>query len=464
MSLIETLSGIFGGSNAMQASFRGVEFFIETENDDEFGRRLAEHDYPNKTARYGEDTGGFAGRFKVSGFVAGTSAFDDFQMLRAACNEVGTGELILTMLGSYTVKCGKCNATATPSETLEKITFDLEFVVSDEEPEVSVDEVSGLGCFNLGDSVFGQLEAFASENLGFLKTDIVTSLMRGDLLGVVDGLLGMTGFLDKGDVSKFMRAIKAIQGGVYQLMNGGQFELAKLLFGSEFGAWRMLMRGAHANNGSQAALKAAYVATNFGSQLSVDPAKMPYTPTESNTSSNQKTLWSETTQNRAERNMQRQLLIDLHKVAALTVGYVTLANIEFETSEQARQMRDAIELAYLSAVHGQTNIDNGARVASPVVVKNAILHHDRDVRDAFEQMRTYALKVLDSASNVTFKVRDYKLAGWQETSVLNLAYLSQAEWIGNDEERLLDLAVKLSDENGGDIFKCSGQVKILAVA
>ena len=53
----------FGSAGlTQQASFRGVPFITETESDEEFGRRLAIHDYPNSSNRYAEDTGGFADR------------------------------------------------------------------------------------------------------------------------------------------------------------------------------------------------------------------------------------------------------------------------------------------------------------------------------------------------------------------------------------------------------------------
>lgn len=447
----------FGSTGlTQQASFRGVPFYTEMESDEEFGRRLAIHDYPNSSNRYAEDTGGFADHIRVSGCVMGQDAVTQYQRLKTACNQQGHGELVLSVLGSFKIKCGKCSATCNTSESTEKITFDLEFYGSEDVPKADIDSFTGLGCFGLADNCFDAMNQYLNNNFGFLKSDVIASLMKGDLLGMCNSLLGMSGLVDPQDLKDFQKAINTIQKNASRFLYQAE-NLGNMLFG-DYGAWRIMAPSAHYQGGANALNDIANIANYYGNTLSTDPVKMPDTPENITLNNNGgKSKWNETTSNRRHRNRQRELLISIHKLSALIIGYLILANIHFDTSEEATDARDTLEYAYCKLVHGQNSVKPTDSVFSPIDLNGYILHQDGAIMQSFEQLRVYALKTLDNAENIAYRVQ--KINVNEATSVLNLAYLTQAENI-HSENDLLELTEKLADENDR-IFKCSGQIRIL---
>ena len=448
----------FGASGlTQQASFRGVPFITETESDEEFGRRLAIHDYPNSSNRYAEDTGGFADHISVSGCVIGQDAVAQYQRLKAACNQQGHGELVLSVLGSFKIKCGKCSATCNTAESTEKITFNLEFYGSEDIPKADIDVCTGLGCFGLADNCFDAMHDYLNQHFGFLKTDAIASLMRGDLFGMCHSLLGLSGLIDSQDLKTFKKVINTIQKNANRFLFQAKY-LGDMLFGDYGGAWRLMASSAHYQGGKNALNDIARIANYYGDTLSTDSVKLTDSP-ENITQDNKggKNKWDEITANRRYRNRQRELLISIHKLSALVIGYLILANIRFDTSEEATEARNTLEYAYCKLVHGQAELKPTDRTFSGVENNGYVLHQDSAILQSFEQLRVYALKTLDNAENIAYRVQ--KINVNEAISVLNLAYLTQAENI-HSENDLLGLVEKLAEENDR-IFKCSGQVHIL---
>lgn len=462
MSVIsETLDSFlreFGGSSlGQQASFRGVPFVTETENDEEFGRRLAIHDYPNSNKRYAEDVGGFAGRFTVSGCVIGNDATVQFERLKAACSQKGPGELVLSILGSYTVTCGACKATCSTSDSFEKITFELEFFLSEETATAKIDQISGDSVFTATDDFFDSLNNYFKENFSFLKSDIVAALMKGDLLTVCNSLLSMTGFINPSDLNNIQKIINTIKKNAsvfkYQAEN-----LSEMLFG-EYGAWRIILNSAWSHGGVNAIPEFADIVTNYGSTLSTNPAKLLIPASTEQTNKNNSYLWPETTEHRKERNKQRLMLMHAHKLSALAIGYSILANVEYNTSDDATEARDILETAYINLVHGQTAIQPSDKIFSPAKPNGYILHENANVINSFEKIRVLSIKSMENLFNIAYRVQEYQLKSWQETSILNIAYLSQAENLNNEDD-LMALTDKLADENR-EILTCKGTIRIL---
>lgn len=91
------------------ASFRGVRFGV-LGADGRFGRRLAEHDYPNRDKPYMEDMGRSARRINMVGFLVedslvygGGSVIQQREVMIAAAEKAGPGILIHPTLGQLTV-------------------------------------------------------------------------------------------------------------------------------------------------------------------------------------------------------------------------------------------------------------------------------------------------------------------------------------------------------------------------
>jgi prophage DNA circulation protein len=87
-----------------QASFRGVEFFVESA-DSTHGRRQAVHEFPDRDVPYTEDLGRKAREWTLDGYLIG----DDYDLVRnqlqSACETPGPGQLVHPYRGELTVEC-----------------------------------------------------------------------------------------------------------------------------------------------------------------------------------------------------------------------------------------------------------------------------------------------------------------------------------------------------------------------
>jgi prophage DNA circulation protein len=94
-----------------QASWRGVPFAIEAERE-RLGRRIVEHEYPNRDTVWPEDQGKLPPRFSVAGFLVENSAIygggdviDQRNRMRAAAQAKGPGILVHPIYGRIMVTC-----------------------------------------------------------------------------------------------------------------------------------------------------------------------------------------------------------------------------------------------------------------------------------------------------------------------------------------------------------------------
>lgn len=86
------------------ASFRSASFKVNT-SDLQSGRRVVEHEYPQRDEPYGEDLGRQARSFTLDAFVLGADYLAQKTALLDACERAGPGELIHPYYGSRQVLC-----------------------------------------------------------------------------------------------------------------------------------------------------------------------------------------------------------------------------------------------------------------------------------------------------------------------------------------------------------------------
>ncbi|KMN32085.1 hypothetical protein VI26_18125 [Chromobacterium sp. LK1] len=87
------------------ASYRGIPFAVLA-SDGEFGRRLAEHEYPNRDVLWVEDMGRRGRRINMIGFLVGDDVISQMQQMIAAAEQEGRGELVHPTLGTLYVSLG----------------------------------------------------------------------------------------------------------------------------------------------------------------------------------------------------------------------------------------------------------------------------------------------------------------------------------------------------------------------
>jgi len=86
------------------ASFKGVSFKVNT-SDLQSGRRVVEHEYPQRDVPFGEDLGRQARSFTLEAFVLGADYLAQKNALLDACESAGPGELVHPYYGSRQVLC-----------------------------------------------------------------------------------------------------------------------------------------------------------------------------------------------------------------------------------------------------------------------------------------------------------------------------------------------------------------------
>ncbi|MCA8264795.1 DNA circularization protein [Burkholderia vietnamiensis] len=107
-SLANSLAARLGGSpgsyfdQLRPASFRNIPF-VSLGGSSSFGRRQQMHEYPKRDEPWVEDLGRGARRIRMLGFVIGDNVIAQRDVMIAACEAVGDGQLVHPTLGRRTV-------------------------------------------------------------------------------------------------------------------------------------------------------------------------------------------------------------------------------------------------------------------------------------------------------------------------------------------------------------------------
>jgi len=195
-----------GGGNwrarLRRARFRGASFFV-AEMGGEYGRRIANHEYPGRDMPYAEDLGRKQRRWTFTGYVLGSLYTLERDRLIAATEKAGPATLIHPTIGIVSASCETCTFNER-RETGGYCEFALTFVESGKRmtPLSTVDTIAALaqealalgsmamGVFN---SVFnmlgmaGQPARSAAADVGKLCDTF--DLLRLPVYGVTQGPL-----------------------------------------------------------------------------------------------------------------------------------------------------------------------------------------------------------------------------------------------------------------------------------
>lgn len=194
-----------------QASFRGVEFFVDS-HDASYGRRQATHEYPERDEPYTEDLGRKAREFTVDGYLVG----DDYQLARdqliAEAERPGTGELVHPYLGSLDVQCLGLKVSESRSAN-RTCTLSLTFIESgqaqypsSENDAVKTVTTAANGVTDAAEAGF--LDRFATDGFPSFVTDIAAGEVAG-LAGVLESLaINPAGAAQ--DVAEFFERVTAL--------------------------------------------------------------------------------------------------------------------------------------------------------------------------------------------------------------------------------------------------------------
>ena len=149
------------------ASFRGVEFNVETEAISEAGRKLVLHEYPNSDIRNVEDLGRIPEKFSVSAYINSADNQEwknQEKRLRDALNEPGVGRLVLPSFGSFLVYAEGYSTRTAVQRRLGDVVFDMRFVVGDQRigPQLSTVDIQSV--YTAGDTARQNIQSAFANN------------------------------------------------------------------------------------------------------------------------------------------------------------------------------------------------------------------------------------------------------------------------------------------------------------
>lgn len=196
-------------SKFIKPSFKGVSFFCEASSLT-FGRRTANHEFPQYDKPYSEDMGKLQDAIKLTAWVSG----DDWEKQRddliAVCKEFGAGTLVHPDLGEMLVQVGSCECVEDKQNKARRADFTLTFYETTEKgfPSVQENTISAIqdaassGKFKLADA-FKAL--YKITQLPQYATDYVMGLI-GDMTGIYNpyAILNVSNAIDgllKGDIT-----------------------------------------------------------------------------------------------------------------------------------------------------------------------------------------------------------------------------------------------------------------------
>lgn len=99
-----------------QASFRGVEFEVDSHEADIAGRRGQTHQYPGRDEPFDEDLGRALKEFEIEGYIVGDDYMDRRDALEEVCDRPGAGLLVHPYLGRRRVRCRRFRVIERTSE------------------------------------------------------------------------------------------------------------------------------------------------------------------------------------------------------------------------------------------------------------------------------------------------------------------------------------------------------------
>ena len=439
-----------GYENLLDASFKGVPFLVESEELTRFGRRIVNHEYPNTDEQYSEDVGGFPRDFNVSGFLVGEDVSDQLDALINACNEEDEGRLVLPFFGTTTVKCGEGNVSISPYVDAERVYFTATFYKSRDKAgfvdglfdSASLPSMCDWGMGSLSGK-FGSLFESGGDIFG-------NTVKKFDLKSVLNVVKSLTKFVPASELGGIIRMVDNISGDLDRLIGNG-----KLLAENLNNVFTTLYTGLLGQERTTVINSLLRESSNFKYTLPITKVDIEQNVAGFFPIYN----WEETTEDRIDRNYQRNILIAYLRLMMLILAYSSLGTGSFDTEEQLDKTKTDIEKEYLDVMHGITGIEDGARLQGDTSGVSGLIT-DKDVWGDFQAIRIASLIAVDNDQVVNFKVDYGNIREFDGVSVLNAAYLSNAESIKTEDE-LLDMARVMYNINGREPYHLKGKIKIL---
>jgi prophage DNA circulation protein len=332
--------------NLRQASFRGVEFFVD-DHDNEIGRRLVIHEYPQRDKPQVDDMGRVARRYNIEAFVLGSDYMSARDDLMDACEQEGSGTLVHPYLGSLDVRLINCRVRESRKEG-GWAKFSLGFVEAGERLYPSDDSDTGDAEDTADEMLYAFMEAFEEVYDGDLP-DWTTNAFLSDLASAFGYMSTVISVIPDASginaISDFLATVDAAATTVADVIGDGQ-DLAQQV--------ALALAGLTSTDSSTSStVAAAEEISRWGTgDTAYTVAGMDTIPL--------------TTDTRRAQAANRQALIALVDRLAITHGVKAALTMPLESYDQARALAGSLmdRLEELLLVAGDSGDDAGFQALS----------------------------------------------------------------------------------------------------
>jgi hypothetical protein len=404
------------------ASFRGVQFRIRDEVQDEAGRRVILHEYPNSNQRFVEDIGQIPPVFKIEAFVHGADFLSRARALENALNTEGIGELIMPVFGTveaYALPYRKSSTQANVGE----IVFSLEFALGRPTSGPSEQENVIEDLYGQGDNARAETQIALALLWERPETALNIATAEYDVLQFVQtGINQYNTLFENSSLGAWQDTANDIARGRSTLITSGVALAAFLIQNTpeDPGFWQQISLGVPDGLGTTQAIRGS----NFGSDLTTqsqiifaaDPTNVEGSDLRGGFDSFIN-LWPEDTVTRTQRNQNRRVLAQTYRVNSLVVAYEQAAAFEYSTEDQIVETRELLYQAYDVVMREGVEEGDGSGQTS--------IQLQPGVRFAIENVRAIAGEILERKAQSSPGLTTIDLAA--PRSALELGYLLYAE-------------------------------------
>lgn len=403
----------------LKPDFRGVPFFIRSEEIVEVGRRLILHHYLNSSQRVPEDIGFIPDKFSIRAFVHGINYLADAEALRAALNKPGSGVLSLLTFGTFNVFALPYTVLAS-QENVGEIEFTLNFVIGQPQSGPARSDVELDDLFGRTDDARGDMQLVLALLWDKPETALALAAARYD---VVQSILQVENdyrpLLEDPTSDAWLNLLTGAALGAPTSITTGLLLANSLIQGpddgldpSQLGVWQATSQAIVEG----AALEAALAGTEYGDDLSIQVEKLLDPFDLEPIMDDADNFWVENTRQRIIRNENRRLLIAVFRLNSLLLAYEQAAAKDYETETEIIETREQLYNAY------------------DRIIRNPVtpLEIDTRVLMSIDEARFVALDILERKAQFTPKVTAINLVA--RRSSLQLAYGLYAEEFTNVEQ------------------------------
>ncbi len=409
-------------NQTVPASFRGVQFRIREEVQDEAGRRVILHEYPNSNQRFVEDIGQIPPTFKVEAFVHGADFLSRARALETALNTEGVGELVLPVFGTLEAYALPYSKSATQA-TIGEIIFSLEFALGRPTPGPSGQESQIEDLFEQGDNARAEIQIALALLWDQPTAALNIATSNYDILQFVQtGLNQYSTLFENASLGAWQTLANDISAGRASLVTSGIALAAALVQNTPEtpGYWQQISLGVPNGVGTTNAILGA----NFGADLTTQ-SQIIFAADPDNVSGSDLrgeldsfiNLWPDDTVDRRQRNQNRRILAQTYRVNSLVLAYEQAAAFDYSTENQIIDTRELLYQAY--DVVMREGVEEGDEAGEQSIQLQP------GVRFAVENVRAVAGEILERKAQSSPSITT--IDAHAPRSALELAYLLYAE-------------------------------------